>query len=196
MWCLPARRSWPTNCNDRSLDHVISHGCRVIPDRAWFLWQSGRNRRCPCSYWFRSALDVCSGVAGACSTVRMTPSVKHERHPHHLPPRPRTRRAYPHARRVGDFLFVSGIGPRKRDQKEIPGTTLDAHGNVLTYDVTVECKQVFENIRVIIEDAGAKWENIVDVTSFLTDMKRDFAAYNKAYEEAFGQARPTAPPSK
>jgi len=99
--------------------------------------------------------------------------------------------AYPHARRVGDFLFVSGIGPRKRGQKEIPGTTLDAHGNAITYDVTVECKQVFENIRVIIEDAGAKWENIVDVTSFLTDMKRDFAAYNKAYEEAFGHVKPT-----
>lgn len=99
--------------------------------------------------------------------------------------------AYPHARRVGDFLFVSGIGPRLRGQKEIPGTKRDAAGNVVDYDVAEECRQCFHNIKMIVEDAGAKWENIVDVTSFLTDMKRDFATYNKLYEEWFGSVRPT-----
>lgn len=99
--------------------------------------------------------------------------------------------AYPHARRVGGFLFVSGIGPRRRGEKDIPGVTRDAAGNVASYDITEQCRAVFDNIRVILEDAGAKWENIVDVTSFLTDMKRDFAAYNKVYEDYLGKVRPT-----
>lgn len=98
---------------------------------------------------------------------------------------------YPHARRVGDLLFISGIGPRRRGEKQIPGVTLDAAGNVVEYDIAAQCRAVFENIRVIIEDAGAKWENIVDVTSFLTNMERDFAAYNKVYEEHLGAVRPT-----
>lgn len=99
--------------------------------------------------------------------------------------------AYPHARRVGDLLFISGIGPRRLNDKDIPGVTRDASGNVLAYDIEAQCRSVFENIRVILEDAGAKWENIVDVTSFLTDMKRDFAAYNRVYEEMLGHVRPT-----
>lgn len=98
---------------------------------------------------------------------------------------------YPHARRVGDLLFISGIGPRRLADTDIPGVTRDASGNVTTYDIEAQCRSVFENIRVILEDAGAKWENIVDVTSFLTDMKRDFAAYNKVYEEHFAHVRPT-----
>lgn len=99
--------------------------------------------------------------------------------------------AYPHARRAGGFLFISGIGPRKRGEKEIPGVTRDAAGNVVSYDIEAQCRAVFENIRVIIEDAGAKWENIVDVTSYLTDMKRDFAGYNRVYEAHLGHVRPT-----
>lgn len=99
--------------------------------------------------------------------------------------------AYPHARRVGNLLFVSGMGPRQRGQREIPGVTLDGAGNVTGYDITAQCRAVFENIRVILEDAGSRWENIVDVTSFLTDMKRDFAAYNKVYAEHFGHVKPT-----
>ena len=91
--------------------------------------------------------------------------------------------AYPHAKRVGDFLFVSGIGPRTRGSKVIPG--VDPH------DIEVQTKAVFENIRFILEDAGATWEDIVDVTVFLTDMKRDFAAFNRLYAEAFATNRPT-----
>ena len=99
--------------------------------------------------------------------------------------------AYPHARRVGNLLFVSGIGPRRAGVKGIPGVTFDADGNVTDYDITDQCKAVFENIRVILEDAGSRWENIVDVTSVLTNMKRDFPAYNKVYEQYLGKVRPT-----
>ena len=91
---------------------------------------------------------------------------------------------YPHARRAGNLLFVSGIGPRRRGSKEIPGVTLDAQGQVVTYDIVEQCRSVFENIRFILEDAGSSWERIVDVTAFLTDMN-DFAAYNKVYAEHF-----------
>lgn len=98
--------------------------------------------------------------------------------------------AYPHARRVGNLIFVSGMGPRKRGQKQIPGVTLDAVGGIVSYDIEAQCRSVFENIRVVLEDAGSKWENIVDVTVFLTDMKKDFPAYNRLYEEYFGSVRP------
>ncbi len=98
--------------------------------------------------------------------------------------------AYPHARRVGDIIFVSGMGPRKRGLTTIPGVTLDAAGAVIDYDIAEQCRSVFENIRVILEDAGSRFENIVDVLVFLTDMDRDFAAYNKVYEEYLGVIRP------
>lgn len=98
---------------------------------------------------------------------------------------------YPHARRVGNLLFVSGIGPRKRGENDIPGVTRDDAGRVIAYDIEAQCRAVFDNIRVILEDAGSKWENIVDVTSFLTDMSRDFAAYNRVYEQYLGHVRPT-----
>lgn len=99
--------------------------------------------------------------------------------------------AFPHAKRVGNLLFLSGIGPRKRGSKEIPGVTLDASGNVASYEFEVQCRAVFENIKLVLEDAGAKWEDIVDVTSFLTDMRKDFAAYNKLYAEYFaGEGKP------
>lgn len=92
---------------------------------------------------------------------------------------------YPHARRVGNLLFLSGVGPRKRGSKEIPGVTLDAHGKVVDHDIEAQCRSVFENVRLILEDAGSSWEKLVDVTVFLTDMQRDFAAYNRVYAEYF-----------
>jgi 2-aminomuconate deaminase len=91
---------------------------------------------------------------------------------------------YPHARRAGNLLFVSGIGPRRRGSKEIPGVVLDAQGGIVSYDIVEQCRSVFENIRFILEDAGSSWDRIVDVTAFLTDMN-DFAAYNAIYAEHF-----------
>lgn len=102
--------------------------------------------------------------------------------------------AFPHAKRVGDFLFLSGIGPRVRGSKNIPGVTLDRAGNVVSYDIETQCRAVFENVRLVLEDAGAKWNDIVDVTAFLTDMKKDFAIYNRIYPEYFagtGKPNPT-----
>ncbi|MFO0872422.1 MAG: RidA family protein [Phycisphaerales bacterium] len=102
--------------------------------------------------------------------------------------------AYPHAKRVGDLLFLSGVGPRRRGAKEIPGVALDATGRVVGHDVEAQCRSCFENIRAILEDAGARWDDIVDVTTFLTDMKGDFATYNRVYAEWFagpGKPNPT-----
>ena len=93
--------------------------------------------------------------------------------------------AFPHAKRVGNLLFLSGIGPRKRGSKEIPGVTLNADGSIKSYDIQTQCRAVFDNVRYVLEDAGSKWENIVDVTVFLTNMKDDFAPYNKLYAEYF-----------
>ncbi len=99
--------------------------------------------------------------------------------------------AFPHAKRVGELLFLSGIGPRERGSKEIPGATLDASGNVISYDIETQCRAVFENVRVVLEDAGATWQDIVDVTVFLTDMKKDFPVYNRIYTEYFaGRGKP------
>jgi 2-aminomuconate deaminase len=97
---------------------------------------------------------------------------------------------YPHARRVGNLLFLSGVGPRKRDSKDIPGVTLDENGNILSYDIETQCRAVFDNIRYILEDCGSKWENMVDVTVFLTNMKDDFKTYNRLYAEYFGEVQP------
>ena len=96
--------------------------------------------------------------------------------------------AFPHAKRVGDFLFLSGIGPRVRGSKEIPGVTLDQSGNVSSYDIATQCRAVFENVRLVLEDAGVNWNDIVDVTVFLTNMKKDFPIYNKLYAEYFAGA--------
>ena len=98
---------------------------------------------------------------------------------------------YPHARRAGGLLFLSGIGPRVRGSAEVPGVTLDAGGEVATYDFERQCRQVFANVRAVLEDAGSSWENIVDVSAFLTDLKRDFGAFNRLYAEAFPANRPT-----
>jgi reactive intermediate/imine deaminase len=99
--------------------------------------------------------------------------------------------AYPHARRVGNLLFLSGIGPRKRGVKEIPGVTLNETGEVIAYDIEAQCRSVFENVRVILEDAGSSWEQIVDVSVYLTSIKRDFATFNRIYAEYFTGNRPT-----
>ena len=97
---------------------------------------------------------------------------------------------FPHAKQVGSLLFVSGIGPRQRGMKAIPGVTLDSAGNVVAYDFEVQCRAVFENIRYVLEDAGSGWDRIVDVTSFLTSMKADFPLYNKLYGEYFKANQP------
>jgi 2-aminomuconate deaminase len=100
--------------------------------------------------------------------------------------------AFPHAKRVGHLLFLSGIGPRVRGSKQIPGVTLDAAGNVASYDIETQCRAVFENVRLVLEDAGATWNDIVDVTVFLTNMKKDFPIYNKLYAEYFaGEGKPS-----
>ena len=93
--------------------------------------------------------------------------------------------AFPHAKRVGNLLFLSGIGPRVRGSKEIPGVTLDSEGKVTSYDIERQCHAVFENVRLVLEDAGAGWKDIVDVTVFLTNMKKDFPIYNKLYAQYF-----------
>lgn len=98
---------------------------------------------------------------------------------------------YPHARRVGDLLFLSGVGPRRKGSKEIPGVTLDAGGNIVSYDIAEQCHSVFRNVKVILESSGAQWENLVDVTVFLTNMKEDFATFNKIYAEYFKDNQPT-----
>ncbi|MEM7165305.1 MAG: Rid family hydrolase [Planctomycetota bacterium] len=98
---------------------------------------------------------------------------------------------YPHARRVGELLFLSGVGPRARGTKDIPGVTLDADGNITSYDIAEQCHSVFQNVRSILEDAGSDWEKIVDVTVFLTNMKDDFATFNRIYGEHFAQNKPT-----
>src|SRR6185369_1161553 len=84
---------------------------------------------------------------------------------------------YPHARRVGDFVFLSGVGPRKRGSRDIPGARVDGQGALIDYDIEAEMKSCFENIKAILEEAGSRWEHIVDVQVFLTDMKRDWATY-------------------
>ncbi len=93
--------------------------------------------------------------------------------------------AYPHARRVGNLLFLSGIGPRKKGSKDIPGVTLGPDGDIQFSDIEAQCRSVFDNVRTVLEASGSRWENLVDVTVYLTNMKRDFATYNKLWAEYF-----------
>jgi 2-aminomuconate deaminase len=93
--------------------------------------------------------------------------------------------AYPHARRVGNLLFLSGVGPRQPGSDAIPGNVHDADGRLIGYDIEAQCRQVFANVRAVLEASGAVWADLVDVTVFLTDMERDFAAYNRLYAEYF-----------
>lgn len=97
---------------------------------------------------------------------------------------------YPHARRVGNLLFLSGVGPRQRGTKIIPGVELNDAGDIVSYDIEAQCRSVFQNVRYILEDAGSSWDQIVDVTVYLTNMKDDFATYNKIYAEYFSSNRP------
>jgi 2-aminomuconate deaminase len=97
---------------------------------------------------------------------------------------------YPHARRVGNLLFLSGVGPREKGTKKIPGVELNDKGELVSYDIEAQCRSVFQNVRYILEDAGSSWERIVDVTVFLTNMKKDFAVYNKLYAEYFAENQP------
>lgn len=97
---------------------------------------------------------------------------------------------YPHARRVGNLLFLSGVGPRERGTTAIPGVELNDAGEVVSYDIEIQCRSVFKNVRHIVEDAGSSWEKIVDVTVFLTNMKDDFQIFNKIYAEYFADNRP------
>jgi len=92
---------------------------------------------------------------------------------------------YPHARRVGNLLFLSGVGPRTRGAKQIPGVELDEAGNIISYDIETQCRSVFQNVKYILEDSGSSWNEIIDVTVFLTNMREDFAIYNRIYAEYF-----------
>ena len=98
--------------------------------------------------------------------------------------------AYPHARKVGNLLFLSGVGPRKPNSKDIPGVQLDKDGYVISHDIETQCHTVFNNIRIILEESGSNWDNLVDVTVFLTDMKRDFDTYNRIYTDYFKDNQP------
>lgn len=97
---------------------------------------------------------------------------------------------YPHARQVGNLLFLSGVGPRERGKKEIPGVTLDAEGNIESYDIERQCHSVFNNVKLILEACGSNWCNLIDVTVYLTNMKDDFPIYNKVYAEYFKDNQP------
>ena len=103
---------------------------------------------------------------------------------------PRSVGLYPHARKVGNLLFLSGVGPRKSGQTNIPGVTLNENGEIESYDIEKQCHSVFANIKYILEDSGSSWENIVDVQIFLTNMKDDFKTYNKIYAEYFNDNQP------
>jgi 2-aminomuconate deaminase len=98
--------------------------------------------------------------------------------------------AYPHAKRVGDFLFLSGIGSRNPKDNSIAGLELSATGEILNYDFEAQVHQVMQNVKEVLESAGAKWENLVDVTVFLINMKRDFATFNRIYAEYFTTVQP------
>jgi len=97
---------------------------------------------------------------------------------------------YPHARKVGNLLFLSGVGPRKRGSKDIPGVTLDVNKNIVSYNIEEQCHSVFQNVKYILEASGSSWENLVDVTVFLTNMKDDFPIFNKIYAEYFKENQP------
>jgi reactive intermediate/imine deaminase len=97
---------------------------------------------------------------------------------------------YPHARKAGNLLFLSGVGPREKGTKKIPGVELDEKGNIISYDIEAQCHSVFKNVRYILEDAGSGWDKLIDVTVFLTNMKADFAIYNKIYAEYFADNQP------
>ncbi len=97
---------------------------------------------------------------------------------------------YPHARQVGNLLFLSGVGPRQAGSLDIPGVELDAEGEIIHYDIEAQCHSVFQNVSTILASAGADWMDLVDVTVFLTNMKDDFVTYNRIYAEYFAENMP------
>lgn len=97
---------------------------------------------------------------------------------------------YPHAKRVGDLLFLSGVGPREKGTKIIPGVELHPDGTIKSYDIEKQCRSVFQNVRYILEESGSSWDQIVDVTVFLTNMKDDFKIYNQLWAEYFSENPP------
>lgn len=109
---------------------------------------------------------------------------------HHSAKAPEPVGLYPHARRAGNLMFLSGVGPREKGSKQIPGVELDAKGNIIRYDIESQCHSVFRNVRYILEEAGLTWNDIVDVTVFLTNMKDDFPVYNRVYAEYFAENQP------
>ncbi len=98
--------------------------------------------------------------------------------------------AYPHARKVGNMLYLSGVGPRERGTKKIPGVELDSNGNITSYDIEAQCHSVFKNVKAVLDDAGSSWDKLVYVTVFLTNMKDDFKIYNNIYKEYFSENQP------
>lgn len=98
---------------------------------------------------------------------------------------------YPHLRRAGNLLFLSGMGPRQCGSDSIPGVRLDQDGRIADYDIEVQCRATFDNLRMILEEAGSSWDRIVDVTVFLTDIAADFATFNRVYAEYFTTNQPT-----
>jgi len=103
---------------------------------------------------------------------------------------PKPMGTYPHARRVGDLLFLSGIGPRHPESNKVPGVTLDDHGEIIDYEIELQCRAVFENVRTVLESSGARWEQLVDITVFLTNIDQDFETYNKIYTKNFSKNPP------
>jgi len=97
---------------------------------------------------------------------------------------------YPHARRVGDLLFLSGIGPRSAKDNSIPGNEYDVENNLVKYDIEAQCHSVFQNVKAVLEASGSSWNNLIDVTVFLTNMKNDFPVMNRLYAEYFKDAQP------
>ncbi len=97
---------------------------------------------------------------------------------------------YPHSRRVGNLLFLSGIGPREAGTNNIPGNDYDKKGELIKYDIAAQCHSVFKNVKTVLEESGSRWENLIDVTVFLTNMKDDFEIYNRIYAEYFENAQP------
>ena len=110
--------------------------------------------------------------------------------PIHVSGAPRPVGAYPHARRAAGLLFLSGIGPRSAADDDIPGVVRDGDGQVVDYDIAAQCHAVFANVRRVLEESGSSWDRLVDVTVFLTDIRRDFAVYNRLYAEYFGDVQP------
>ena len=110
--------------------------------------------------------------------------------PHHSSQAPDPVGLYPHARKVGSLLFLSGVGPRQKGSKSIPGVKLDEQGNLLSYDIEEQCHSVFRNVRYVLEASGSSWDQLVDVTVFLTNMKDDFNTYNRIYADYFKDVQP------